>query len=786
MDERTELKIIGKPIPRRDAWEKVFGLTTYAADFSLPGMLHGKVLRSRYPSARIISIDTSKAERLTGVKAVVTAKDVPRNESVTRFGQTHAVGGGFEGLYRVLADKKVHFMGEAVALVAAETEEIAEKAVNLIKVEYKELPGVFDPLEAMKPGAPQVQEGRSNTVTHYEVVKGDVERGFSEADVIVENTYRVPFVDHAYMEPESGVAWIDDNGVITIRVSTQVIEHFRGVADVLNLPHNRVRVIGTYVGGGFGGKEDITVESFLALLTYKTGKPVKLTYSREESILSHSKRHPYVMEYKTGAKRDGRLVALQAKLVSDAGAYVYLSPWVLLYSMVDAAGPYRVPHVKIDGYTVLTNNTFTSANRGFGAPQVCFAYESQMDELARRLRMDPREIRKINYLEKGEELATGQVLEYHVALKETTEKAVEALGEKTPASGSIKIGQGIASGMTSYGRMVFLHDTSRSYVSIEMDGSVIIRSGVQDIGGGQASSLCQIVSEILGVPLEDVSIYIADTALTPLAGTTTATRQLYMSGNATLMAAQEVRKTLLKKAGEMLKVDPQKLDLADKEVIDPESTGRSLSLVDVVKACASDGLPLYHVALFKAPFRNLTQYERIEGQVFPDFTFGTHAVEVAVDEETGKVQVLKLISCYDVGRAINRLSVEGQMEGGAIYGMGYGLMEEVILEKGVTVTPSFSEYLLPTSMDVPDVKTILIESGEGAGPFGAKGVGEPSVCSIAPAIANAVYDAIGVRVYDLPLTPEKIVKAIRGRRIGMGSGASGLSLRGAFDDEAIP
>jgi CO/xanthine dehydrogenase Mo-binding subunit len=390
-----------------------------------------------------------------------------------------------------------------------------------------------------------------------------------------------------------------------------------------------------------------------------------------------------------------------------------------------------------------------------------------MDELAKRLGMNPGDIRKINYLEKGEELATGQVLECHAALKETTDKALASLGEKSSVSGEIKIGHGIASGMTSYGRMVFLHDTSRSHVSVEMDGSVTIRAGVQDIGGGQASSLCQIVAEILGVPLEDIKIYIADTALTPLAGTTTATRQLYMSGNATLMAAQEVRKTLLKKAGEMLQVDPQRLDLADKEVVDTEGSGRNVPLMEVVKACASDGLPLYYVALFKAPFRNLTQYERIEGQVFPDFTYGTHAVEVAVDEETGKVQVLKLIACYDVGRAINRLSVEGQIEGGAIYGMGYGLTEEVVLEKGMTMTPSFSEYLLPTSMDVPDVKTILIESGDGVGFFGAKGVGEPSVCSIAPAIANAVCDAIGVRIYDLPLTPEKIVRALRRKKEGI-------------------
>ncbi|MFB3883964.1 MAG: xanthine dehydrogenase family protein molybdopterin-binding subunit [Thermodesulfobacteriota bacterium] len=759
-----QLRIIGKPIPRHDALEKALGSTSYAADFCVAGMLYGKVLRSQYPSARILSVDTSKAERLPGVKAVLTSKDVPRNETVTRFGQTHAVGGGFEGLYRVLADKKVRFMGEAVALIAAETEEIAERALKLIKVDYEPLPGVFDPIEAMKRDAPQVEDGKSNIVTHYEVIKGDVNDGFSDADVVVKNTYRVPFVDHAYIEPESGVAWIDENGVITIRVSTQVIEHFRTVADVLGLPHNRVRVIGTYVGGGFGGKEDITVETFLALLTSKTGKPVKLTYSREESIVCHGKRHPYVMEYKTGAKRDGRLTALEARIVSDAGAYVYLSPWVLLYSMVDAAGPYRIPHVKVDGYTVLTNNTFASANRGFGAPQVCFAYESQMDQLAERLEISPLELRKMNYLEKGETLATGQVLEHHVALKETTEKAFRALGEKTKEKKHVRIGRGIASGMTSYGRMVFLHDTSRSYVSVEMDGSVTIRAGVQDIGGGQASSLCHIVSEILGVPLEDIKVYIADTALTPLSGTTTATRQLYMSGNATLMAAQEVRKTLLKKASEMMGIGPDRLDLVDREIMDRQGSRKGVSLAEVVKACASEGLPLYHVALFKAPFRNLTRYERIEGDVFPDFTFGTHGAEVSVDEETGRIDVLKLVSCFDVGRAINRSSVEGQLEGGAVYGLGYALTEEVILERGVTLSPSFSEYLIPTSMDGPDVQTILIESGDGVGPFGAKGVGEPSVCSVAPAIANAVYDAIGVRIFELPLTPERIVKALKEKR----------------------
>ncbi|MBW2064556.1 MAG: xanthine dehydrogenase family protein, partial [Deltaproteobacteria bacterium] len=731
-----EYRVIGKPVPRHDARDKALGNTRYAEDFTMPGMLYGKVLRSEYPAARILSIDTSEAEKLPGVKAVMTARDVPNNETVTRFGQTHEVG-GFEGLYRVLADKKVRYKGEGVALVAAETQEIAERAVELIRVEYEPLPGVFDPVEAMKPGAYQVGESESNVICAYKVRRGNAEQGFAESDVIVEHTYRVPHVEHAFLEPESGVGWTDESGVINIRVCTQVIEHFRGIADVLGLPHNRVRVIAPMVGGGFGSKEDITVETYLALLAWKTGMPVKMTYTREESVIVTSKRHPYVMRYKTGAKRDGRLVALEVELISDAGGHIYLSPWVLLYSTVMATGPYNIPHVKVDSFSVLTNNTFTSANRGFGGPQVCFAYESQMDELAKKLGMSPLEIRKRNYLHRGDSLATGRRLDYAVETEQTAIKALEALGEPSkPSSPSERIGQGLASGMLSYGRMVFLHDTSRSYVSMEMDGSVTIKCGVQDIGGGQASSLASIAAEVLGVPMEDIRVFIGDTALTPLAGTTTATRQLYMSGNATLMAASEVRKNLAKKAAQMLEANPDDLVFSDRRIFVKGYQANALPLEKVVKACAGDGIPLYNVAQFNGPFRELIDFKTGQGQVFPDFTFGSYAVEVAVDTETGKVRVLKIVGCFDVGQAINRLSVEGQIEGGAIYGLGYALTEEVILDKGITLTPSFSEYLIPTSLDAPHVKPLLIESRGGAGPFGAKGIGEPSCVPIAPAVAN--------------------------------------------------
>jgi CO/xanthine dehydrogenase Mo-binding subunit len=572
-------------------------------------------------------------------------------------------------------------------------------------------------------------------------------------------------VDHAYLEPESGVAWLDDDGVITIRAATQVIEHFRGIADVLGLPHNKVRVIAPMVGGGFGGKEDITVETYLALLVWKTKKPVSLTYTREESIIAHSKRHPYVMKYKTGATKDGKLVAMAAELISDAGGYVFLSPWVLLYSTVKATGPYDITHVSVDSHAVLTNNTFSSANRGFGAPQPCFAYESQLDEIAKQLNLSPLEIRKKNYLHTGDSLATGRVLEHSVETEQTAEKAMEALGSPSqPGSPSEKIGQGMASSMMSYGRMTFLHDTSRSYVSLELDGSVTVKCGVQDIGGGQASSLAQIAAEVLGVPPEDITVYIGDSALTPLAGTTTATRQLYMSGNATYKAAMAVRDNLLSKAADILDTAPENLDIKDRKIFikldktsDPD---RVLALDDVVRACAADGVQLYNVAQFNAPARELIDFQTGQGQVFADFTFGTHAMEVAVDVDTGKVNVLKIIACYDVGQAINPLSAEGQIEGGALYGLGYGMVEEVILDKGNTLTPSLAEYLIPTSVDAPDVKAIMVESGGGVGPFGAKGLGEPACVSAAAAFANAVADAIGVRIYDLPVTAEKIIRAL--------------------------
>ena len=759
-----ELRQVGKPLRKVDAMGKAVGATVYAGDFSMPRMLHAKVFRSSQSSARILRLDVSKARSLPGVVCVLTGADVPNARLVSdmpgQTGQKQRKGSDVP----VLASDVVRFYGEPIALVAAETLEIAEKALKLIEIEYEPLPGVYDPLEAMKPGAP-VLFPPDNIVSRWKIHKGNVNDGFAQADVIVENTFRVPFQEHAYLEPEAGVAWIDERGVITIRVSTQVIEHFRSIARAVGVPQNKIHIQGTMVGGGFGGKEDITVEIYLALLAKHTSRPVKLVYTREESFLAHSKRHPFIITHRTGVKKDGRITASRIEMISDSGAYPYLSPYVLLYSAVMAPGPYRIDNLLVDAYSVATNNPYTSAFRGFGGPQACFAYEQQMDTIADKLGLDPLEVRKANYMRTGDRTSTGQVIEGAAWLEETATRAAAALGEKTPDHGPVKVGQGIASYFQSYGRITWLHDTSQAWVGLELDGTLTIRSGVPDIGGGQANSLCQIAAEVLGVPLERVSIYCTDSALTPLAGTTTATRQLYMSGNATLLAATNVRKVLLDRASKHFEEEMDALDIADSKVFVKSDPSQSIDLADLIKICAAEGLHLSNLGIFRAPFTNPIDPETGQGQVFPDFTFGAFAVEVAVDTETGEFTVLKAAACHDAGRAINRAAVEGQMVGGGVQGLGYGTIEDLIVKEGVIQTPSLSEYLVPTSMDFPPIQAIILESGTGVGPFGAKGIGEPSLTPAAPAFASAVANAIGVRINEIPITPGKILAALDGAKV---------------------
>ncbi len=752
------LQIIGRSVVRHDARDKVQAATAYAADWAMPGMLHAVVVRSPHACARIGRLCTKRALAMPGVAVVLTATDVPRNTLWTDVpGQTTAVG-PLRARLHVLAEKRVRHQGEPVALVAAETLEQARAAAEVVEVDYEPGPGVFDPEDALAPGAPLVHEG-TNLLAHWRITRGDVEAALARAATVVEGEYRTQFVDSSYLEPESGVAWLDTDGVITIRVSTQVIEHFRDVAEVLAVPQNRVRIIGTYLGGGFGGKEDVTVEVYLGLLVLRTGRPVKMVWSRQESLLARAKRHPYVMRYRTAAAPTGEILAHDISLVSDAGAYAYLSALVLLYSTVTAAGPYRVPNVRVDARVAYTNNPPTSAMRGFGAMQMVFGYESQIDRVAHALRLDPVEIRALNALRRGDTLPVGQVMETHVALPELAARAWAGLGEPSPPPAPhVRIGRGLASNFQPYGRIVWLHDWSSAWIGFEMDGSLVIRCGVPDVGGGQASSLCQIAAEVLGVELEHVTIHIADSALTPLAGTTTASRQLYMSGNAVLKACRELRTHILGVAAAMLGTEPTMLTLAASTAEAPD--GRRLPLIDVLRQCARIGVARSHLGVYHAPAGEPVDLERGQGKVFPDYTFGAHAVEVEVDLETGLVRVRKHVAAHDVGRAINPQSVSGQIQGGAVQGLGYGLMEEILLENGINLTTSFASYLIPSATDIPDIETIILESGEGLGPFGARGIGEPPIGPPAAALANAIADATGVRVTTLPITAERVARAL--------------------------
>ena len=760
--EKSGFHVIGKRLDGVDEKAKVFGNITYADDFAMEGMLHAKVFRSTRVSAKINSLDTSDAINLPGVATVITAKDVLNNRSVTgSVGQVTDLGLVQTVPQLVLAEDRVRFYGEPIALVAAEDPDIAAAALKLIKIEYEDIPGVFDPEEAMSDTAPPVHEGK-NTIAHWELRRGDVDSAFRQADVIVENTYQTQFQEHGHLEPESGVAWIDDDGVVNLRVATQVIEQYREIAHILGLPESRVRIRGTLIGGGFGGKEDLTVEPYIALLTWNTKRPVKLTYGREEMMYGRHKRHPYKMYYKHGATKDGRLVAIEARLISDSGAYPYLSSWVLLYSTSHATGPYYIPNVKVDSYSVLTNNIYTSAFRGFGAMEIAVAYESQMDILAGELKMEPGELRAKNYLKNGDETGTGQSIDSEVMLAETYEAALTALGSRNePSAPYIKVGRGAASNWQSYGRMCYLHDTSSAWIGMEMDGSAVIRCGIPDLGGGQRESLRQITAELTGAPLEKILVISTDSHVTPLAGTVTATRALFMSGNAVKLAAEAIRHDLLQKASEMLAEKPADLDMYDGEVFVTDQNEKRIPLAQVIKAIKSDGNPLEAFRTYKAPGTEPVRQVVLEGQIFPDFTFGSQACEVEVNTLTGKVTVTKMAGAFDVGRAINPKRAEGQIEGGMAQGLGYALLEEFIEDKGIPQNINLATYIMPTSKDVPDIQTIILESCSGKGPFGAKGIGEATIGATAPAILNAIYDAVGVRIKRIPATPEVVFNGMK-------------------------
>ncbi len=742
------------PYPR-DFEEKVAGALRYADDWTLPGMLHGAVVRSSVPCARIVSIDTEDALGVAGVRAVLTAADVPHNVI-----SEEASGLGLDPVIMpMLAHDRVRYDGEPVAVVAAETQWAAEEAAALVVVEYEETPGVFTPEDALEEGAPVVHE-HGNRYVAWHLEEGDVEQAFADADVLVEATYRTQHVDHAYLEPEAGVAWIDGDGVLTLRVSTQVIEHGRTIAEMLRLPHARVRVIGAYMGGGFGGKEDMTVEPYLALLAWATKRPVRMVWTRQESLLARQKRHPFTMRYRTGATQDGRITAQEISIVGNAGAYPLLSTRVLFAGAVNATGPYRFDAARVDSVAVFTHTVPTSAFRGFGAMQVVFAYEQQMDRLAEALDMDPVALRERNFVSQGDHRVTGETIDTGVGVADCLRTAVDALGEPSPAAPGTRVGIGYGCSMQPYGRSVFFADRASCWMGLEQDGTLVIRAGVTDLGAGQAASLSQIACETLGMTIDRATIHIADSHLTPLVGGTFATRQLYMSGNATLKVARELKAKLEPIAADLLGVDAASLEWGDNNVCAADRRDHAITMGELSRVAEERSVMPYCHSTFEAEVGEFDPTTG-RGRSFPDYTYGAHAAEVEVDEETGRVRVLRYVACHDVGRAIHMQRVEGQIEGAVAQGVGYALSEEVQIEEGACTSTLFADYLIPTSLDLPDIRAIALEIHPGKGPLGARGVGEPPIGPPAPALAAAIHNATGAWMTRLPMTPERILAAMR-------------------------
>lgn len=754
-------KIIGKGERRVDALGKVTGRAKFAADYNAGHQLFGKVLRAKHPHARIVSIDTSGAEQLDGVAAVLTARDIPGEKVFGIVVKNQAI----------LASDKVRYLGDGVALVAARTIAIAEEALRLIRVEYDPLPVVSDPEEALKAGAPKIH-GEDNTFVHHKVRKGDVEKGFAAADFIIERRFKTQFIEHSYIEPEAVLAEPGEQGGIRITGSVQnLFSTRRSVAAALGLDLNKVQIIQATLGGSFGGKDEAMTAMCCraALLSLKTGMPVKMVNTREESMLESYKRHPYVLYYKWGARNDGSITAMESRCIADGGAYASMSPFVTWRSVVQATGPYRCDNVKTDVYAVYTNNNYTGAMRGFGSPQVNFAIESMMDELAERVGKSPLELRLQNGFETGDVTATGQRLSHRVSLKEVLTKAAEAADfqrkwkEYRSASPSARRkGIGIACSYRGVSLGAEGTDAAGTIVSVQTDGSVIVSSGVTDMGQGAQTQMSQIAAEVLGISMDRIQFLNTNTSRVPDSGPTVASRGTIMGGSAAKRAAEIIRATFLEVGASMTQLDIRNLDLADNYLIDTASRKRLASFNELAAECFKQGRPMFGFGWYKSPHTSWNE-ESGQGEAYFTFVYGANVAEVEVDTETGKVDVIGFTSAHDVGKVISRSGVLGQIYGGVAMGVGYGLMEEFDFDNAVPKQLNFDEYLIPTAMDVPAITPIIVENEDAAGPYGAKSVGEPTTELAAPAIANAIFNATARRVYEIPATLERV---LLGRKLG--------------------
>lgn len=758
-----EHRVVGKPLPKGDATVKATGDAKFAADLSLPGMLWGKVLRSPYPHARILNIDTSRAERLPGVRGMVTGKDFP------------GIKYGFLPTTRdqyPLCRDKVRYIGDEVAAVAAIDKDIAEEAIDLIEVEYEELPAVFDPEEAMLDGAPQLHDHVKNNVsveTHMNF--GDVEQAFRDAYLIREDRFVTQSIIHGFIEPHATMAYWDASGKLTLWGSKQspyIV--YRNLARGLGISPSMVRLISPYVGGGFGGKhEPIALDFAAAMLSKKTGRPVKIVYDQEEVFVAGRRRHAMVIQIKTGVKKDGTITGVECKLIADGGAYASVGALSIYLAGAFIALPFRVPNMKYDAYRAYTNKPFAGALRGHCMPQMRFAADQQLEMLGEELGIDPLEIRLRNATKPGDVTCNGFVVT-SCGLTESLQRTAELIDwkerrGKRVQEGSKMRGIGIACNSQSTGSRMGGHNASSAVIKVHEDGAVTLLTGATDVGQGSDTVLAQIVAEELGLNYDEVRVSQNDTEITPIDPGTYGSRVTFTSGNAAIAAAADVRQQIFSFAAEKLEVNPRDLEIGDHRIYVKGSPERGISWLEAVRhSFYSKDTPLIGRGT-ATPGTGMVDLLTGEGNLSAAYSFGTQAAEVEVDTETGHVKILKMVVCHDSGYPINPLLVEGQQDGSVVSGQAQVLYEELPTDKGLMMATSFHTYGMPSAVDAPEyISTEHITSIDPNGPYGAKESGEGTQISTLPAIANAIYDAIGVRIKELPITPDKILKALEQKK----------------------
>jgi xanthine dehydrogenase molybdenum-binding subunit len=760
--------LIGTRVPKLDAPPKVTGEAKYVHDIELPGMLIGRILRSSRVHARIVSVDTRAARALPGVHAVLTAADTPGVR----------LGHGKDN--PPLKGHKVRCIRDEIAAVAAESEEIAEEAVRLIEVEYEDLPAVFAPADAMAPGAPVIHERHPDNIPfNWDYRQGDIARGEAESDVVIEDAFRLHFVTHCCLGVSGVIAQFDSSGNLTVHSQTQVpFLYKKDIAPVIDVPPEKIRVIQPPIGGAFGSKLDIyPFEPICILLARATRRPVRLLFSREEEFVASPTRQPVELMLRSGAKRDGTLTFRECVTVHDNGGYTSwgaTTPFVIMQTM---SSLYRVPHCRYHTTVVYTNNPYSGSFRGFGNLQATFAVESHMDQLAELVGMDSLAFRLHNAQQPGETTPQGMVFR-SCGLPDCLRAAAEASGFLSKASacrearsGSVRptstVRRGI--GMASLlhvggGAKIYRSDGCGTILKIDDHGHVTLITGSTDIGQGSETVIAQLAAEELGLPVSAVTVINNDSEITPWDVGVHASRTTFIAGNSARLAARKARAKLLEAAGDALAIDPAGLDLRQGHVVRAESGEALLELGKLIRSLhfSRKSDVVMTTEYYEPP--SVMQDEHFKGDVSASYAFGTQVVELEVDTATGIVRVLRVTAAHDVGRVINALGIEGQIEGGVVMGMGYAISEHLIVENGIVRNPCFRDYRLITAPEIPRIDMHFIETEDPEGPVGAKGVGEaPAICTAA-AIVNALYNATGVRFCELPLTPERVLRKLTAQR----------------------